>query len=248
MSADVPMRICAVIPTFDNPMTIARVVDDVRRHVADVLIVDDGSGEEGRRALDDLERRGAARVVRRDTNGGKGAAVKTGLRAARELGYSHALQIDADGQHDPADIPQFLARAAAQPAAAVLGHPVFDDSTPRGRRAAHRFTNFWTRIETAGATIEDPQCGFRVYPVDRAIQAEPRGDRMDFDIEIAVRLAWSGTAIVNVPTRVRYLPRAEGGVSHFRPFRDNLAISWMHTRLVVASLWRRLRRVARLAP
>jgi glycosyltransferase involved in cell wall biosynthesis len=242
------MRICAVIPTYDNPMTIARVVDDVRHHVPDVLVVDDGSGEEARRAIDELERRGAARVVRRETNGGKGAAVKTGLRAARELGYSHALQIDADGQHDPGDIPRFLALAAAQPAAAVLGHPVFDDSTPRGRRAAHGFTNFWTRIETGGATIEDPQCGFRVYPVERAIEAEPRGDHMDFDIEIAVRLAWLGTSIVNVPTRVRYLPSAEGGISHFRPFRDNVAISWMHTRLVVGSLWRRVLRLLGRGP
>jgi glycosyltransferase involved in cell wall biosynthesis len=237
--SEAPLRVCAVIPTFDNPLTIAKVVADVRPHVAEVLVVDDGSGEAGRRAVDELGRQGVARVVRRETNGGKGAAVKTGLRAARELGYSHALQIDADGQHDPTDIPTLLGRAAARPAAAVLGHPIFDESTPRGRRAAHRFTNFWTRIETAGAAIEDPQCGFRVYPVERALAAEPRGDRMDFDIEIAVRLAWSGE-IINVPTRVRYLPREAGGVSHFRPFRDNLAITWMHTRLVVASLWRRL--------
>ena len=97
MSAEVAMRICAVIPTFDNPLTIAKVVDDVRRHVAEVLVVDDGSGEDGRRAIDELERRGAARVIRRETNGGKGAAVKAGLRAARALGFSHALQIDADG-------------------------------------------------------------------------------------------------------------------------------------------------------
>jgi glycosyltransferase involved in cell wall biosynthesis len=242
------MRICAIIPTFDNPLTIGKVVDDVRRYLADVLVVDDGSGDEGRRAVEELGRRGVARVIRRETNGGKGAAVKAGLRAARALGFSHALQIDADGQHEPADIPTFLARAAAQPAAAVLGHPVFDDSTPRGRRAAHGFTNFWTRLETAGAAIEDPQCGFRVYPVARALEAGPRGDRMDFDIEIAVRLAWGGTAIVNVPTRVRYLPAAAGGVSHFRPVRDNLAITWMHTRLVLASLWRRLRHARRRSP
>jgi glycosyltransferase involved in cell wall biosynthesis len=248
MTADVAMRVCAVIPTFDNPITIAKVVDDVRQHVADVLVVDDGSGEEGRRAIDELARRGLARVIRRETNGGKGAAVKTGLRAARELGFSHALQIDADGQHDPADIPVFLARAAAQPAAAVLGHPVFDASTPRGRRAAHGLTNFWTRVETGGAAIVDPQCGFRVYPLARAIEAAPKGDHMDFDIEIAVRLAWAGTAIVNVPTRVRYLPRAVGGVSHFRPVRDNLGITWMHIRLVIASLWRRLRRARRPSP
>ena len=242
------MRVCAIIPTFDNPLTIAKVVDDVRRYLADVLVVDDGSGDEGRRAVEELGRRGVARVIRRETNGGKGAAVKAGLRAARALGFSHALQIDADGQHEPADIPTFLARAAVQPEAAVFGHPVFDASTPRGRRAAHGFTNFWTRLETAGGAIEDPQCGFRVYPVARALDVGPSGDRMDFDIEIAVRLAWAGTAIVNVPTRVRYLPRAEGGVSHFRPFRDNLAITSMHTRLVFASLGYRLRRARRRSP
>jgi glycosyltransferase involved in cell wall biosynthesis len=242
------MRVCAVIPTFDNPLTIAQVVEDVRHHVPEVFVVDDGSGDEGRHAVEELARRGAARVIRRDANGGKGAAVKTGLRAARELGYSHALLIDADGQHDSGDIPTFLARAAAQPAAAVLGHPIFDGSTPRGRRAAHGFTNFWTRLETAGGAITDPQCGFRVYPVARALDAEPRCDHMDFDIEIAVRLAWAGVAIVNVPTRVRYLPRAAGGVSHFRPVWDNLAITWMHTRLVIESLWRRQRRARRPPP
>ena len=238
MTADVAMRVCAVIPTFDNPLTIAKVVDDVRPYVAEVLVVDDGSGAEARRAIDELERRGAARVIRRETNGGKGAAVKTGLRAARELGFSHALQIDADGQHDPADIPTFLARAAAQPAAAVLGHPVFDESTPRGRRAAHGLTNFWTRVETGGAAIEDPQCGFRVYPVARAIEAEPKGDHMDFDIEIAVRMARGGTPVINLPVGVRYVPRADGGVSHFNYWRDNALLSWMHFRLFLGFLVR----------
>src|SRR6185369_38382 len=104
-------------------------------------------GDEGRRALDALAEGGLARVTRREHNGGKGAAVKTGFRVARELGFTHAVQIDADGQHDVADIPRFLALAAARPEAAVLGHPVFDESTPRGRRAAHALTNFSTRVQ-----------------------------------------------------------------------------------------------------
>jgi len=241
-------RVCAVIPTFDNPLTIERVVRAVRPHVAEALVVDDGSGEEGRRAAEALAREGLARVLRRDQNGGKGAAVKAGLRLAQELGFSHALQIDADGQHDPADIPIFLARSMENPAAAILGYPIFDASTPRGRRAAHGLTNFWTRVETAGPAITDPQCGFRVYPVDRAVASLPAADRMDFDIEIAVRLAWAGVSIINVPTRVRYLPAESGGVSHFRPVRDNLAITWMHSRLVLAALWRLLSRAWRRAP
>jgi hypothetical protein len=138
-----------------------------------------------------------------------------------------------------------VALAAGRPEAAVLGHPVFDESTPRGRRAAHGLTNFWTRIETAGGVISDPQCGYRVYPLEATIGVDARGDRMDFDIEIAVRLVWAGVPIINLPTRVRYLPQAVGGVSHFRPVRDNLSITWMHIRLVFASLLWRLGRVWR---
>ena len=115
--------------------------------------------------------------------------MKTGLRAARELGFTHALQIDADGQHDTADIPKFLARAAERPQAAVLGHPVFDATMPRGRVAAHALTNFMVFIQTGGRVIVDPQCGFRVYPVEPALEVAARGERMDFDVEIAVRLA-----------------------------------------------------------
>jgi glycosyltransferase involved in cell wall biosynthesis len=229
-------RPCAVIPTYDNPMTIGRVVAEVRRHLQDVVVVDDGSSGAGRTGVDAVERAGTARVVRRARNGGKGAAVKTGFRTAHELGFTHALQIDADGQHDTADIPKFLARAAERPQAAVLGHPVYDETMPRGRRAAHGLTNFMVLLQTGGRVIVDPQCGFRVYPVAPALEVAARGDRMDFDIEIAVRLVWAGIPIVNVPTGVRYLPRSAGGTSHFRPVRDNVAITLLHTRLLFASL------------
>jgi hypothetical protein len=111
---------------------------------------------------------------------------------------------------------------------------------PRGRVAAHALTNFMVFIQTGGRVIVDPQCGFRVYPVEPALEAGARGERMNFDIEIAVRLAWAGVPIVNVPTAVRYLPRAAGGTSHFRPVRDNVAITWMHTRLTFISVLRRL--------
>jgi glycosyltransferase involved in cell wall biosynthesis len=233
-------RPCVLIPTFDNPLTIAGVVAEARNHISDILIVDDGSGDEGRRAVDAIEREGYARVARRATNGGKGAAVKTGFAAARDLGYTHALQLDADGQHDLRDIPRFLALASDNPRAAVLGHPVYDETMPRGKKAAHGLTNFWTRVETGGRHIVDPQCGYRVYPLASALDAGAGADRMAFDIEIAVRLVWAGVPIINVPTRVRYLPREAGGVSHFRLVRDNLAITLMHIRLTTTSIFRRI--------
>ena len=172
--------------------------------------------------------------MHREHNGGKGAAVKSGLRKASELGYSHALQVDADGQHTLEDIPKLLAKSEGEPRALVLAAPVFDESAPKGRLWARRITNFWTNIETGGNVIDDPMCGFRVYPVDAALAANARGDRMDFDPEVAVRIAWGGAPVINVPTKVQYV---EGGVSHFRMVHDNVLISWMHTRLCISGFF-----------
>ncbi len=238
-------RACVLVPTYDNPATIRGVVERAREHVEDVVVVDDGSAPAGREAVAELGRLSLAHVVRREHNGGKGAAVKTGFRAARELGYSHALQVDADGQHDTGDIPRFLAASRAEPDVLVLGAPVFDASAPTSRLVGRKITQFWTNLETFGRVIHDPMCGFRVYPLDAAIAAGARGDAMDFDPEIAVRLCWSGVRVLNIPTRVRYVPAAEGGVSHFRMGRDNLLISWMHTRMVFGALARLPLRVVR---
>jgi glycosyltransferase involved in cell wall biosynthesis len=233
-------RPCVLIPTYDNPWTIREVVEGVRKHLADVIVIDDGSGAEGEEAVASLARDALARVVRKERNGGKGAAVKHGFEVAREMGYTHALQIDADGQHALDDIPRFLEHAATSPDALVLGAPVFDERAPRNRMIGRKFSRFWTRFEVGGPAIEDPMCGFRVYPLDVAVATGSRGNRMDFDIEIAVRMAWQGVPIVNLPTRVRYIPTHAGGVSHFRLFGDNVLISWLHTRLAIQAILVRL--------
>ena len=231
-------RFCVLIPTYENPRTVRSVVERVRAHVTDVVVVDDGSGEAAREAVRGLERDGLAHVLWRERNGGKGAAVKDGFRAARALGFTHAVQVDADGQHDLADLPRFLAASRADPGALVLGCPVFDDSAPKARVRGRVVSRFWVNLETAGRSIADPLCGFRVYPLDAALRAGARADRMGFDAEIAVRMAWLGCRPVNLPTRIRYLTAAEGGVSHFRMFRDNVEISWTHTRLFTGALLR----------
>lgn len=233
-------RPCVVIPTYNNPATVERVVQGCRIHLADIIVVDDGSAQAGREAVARLDSAGLAITVRRDHNGGKGAAVKTALRIAAERGYTHALQVDADGQHDLTDIPRFLAAAAERPEAAILGAPRFDHTVPTGRRVGRQLTVFWVHVETLGRVIEDPMCGFRVYPLAATLNALPAADFMDFDPEVAVRLVWGHVPIVNLPTRVRYLSPEEGGVSNFRMFRDNVRISWMHTRLVVGTLVRLL--------
>jgi hypothetical protein len=164
--------------------------------------------------------------------------VKAGLLQIYERGYSHALQIDADGQHDTWDIPRFLAEAEAYPRALVLGKPVFGEDAPVSRRLGRKISQFWVWVETLSLAIGDPLFGFRVYPVSTVvafIQQKCLGSRMDFDPEIAVRLYWAGIPIRNVETTVIYPPH---GNSHFQLVRDNVLLSWLHTRLVFGMLCR----------
>jgi len=242
---DRPFRACALVPTYDNPLTLRAVVESVRGYVDVVVVVDDGSGPEGRSVVEALARESLAHTVVRSKNGGKGAAVKAGFAQARQLGCTHAIQLDADGQHAAEDVPRFLEVARSNPAALVLGAPVFDATAPRSRLWGRKISQMWCAVETFGRVIADPLCGFRVYPLDLALRARAWGNAMDFDPEIAVRMVWAGAEVINLPTRVRYLSRGEGGVSHFRMGRDNLLITWMHTRMVVGAIvrapWRAIR-------
>jgi glycosyltransferase involved in cell wall biosynthesis len=226
-------RPCVLIPTYDNPATIRGVVEHARRYLADVVVVDDGSGEAARDECERLAREGLCTLERHAHNQGKGAAVKTGFRVAQALGYTHAVQVDGDGQHDLERIPAFVELARAHPDALVLGRPVYDDTLHKGRYAARLVTRFWNYIEVLGPTIGDSMCGFRVYPIASAMAANTRGDRMNFDIEIPVRMVWNGVKVINAPVPVRYLSAAEGGISHYQTFWDTAQISWTHTKLVV---------------
>ena len=125
-------RCCAIVPTFDNPETIRRVVEEIRSQVPDVLVVDDGSAAAGREACYALARAGLARVFRLEKNRGKGAAVQRGLREAATAGFTHAFQIDADGQHDLGEIPRFLAAARESPDCAIFGAPLMNTVTAVG--------------------------------------------------------------------------------------------------------------------
>jgi glycosyltransferase involved in cell wall biosynthesis len=177
-------------------------------------------------------------VLHHPQNGGKGEAVKTGLRRADELGYSHVLQIDADGQHETRDIPRFLAEAEASPEALVLGKPAFGGDAPMSRRVGRKISQFLVWVNTLSLAISDPLTGFRVYPVHTVaalMQKQVLGSRMDFDPEIAVRLYWRGVPIRNVVTAVVY---PQDGSSHFRVVRDNVRLSWLYTRLFFGMLCR----------
>lgn len=228
---------CALIPIYNHGSTIARTVLALRAHGLPVLIVDDGSDAPTAAVLDALVRDAAeVQLLRLPRNQGKGRALTAGLLAARAAGHTHALQIDADGQHDTADAPRFLAAARAQPQALVCGAPIYDASVPRGRLLGRYVTHVCVWLETLSLAIRDSMCGYRLYPLAATcaeIERKPPPARMDFDTAIAVRLYWRGLPVVNLPTRVTY---PEHGLSHFRMLRDNLRISAMHTTLLLGML------------
>ncbi len=226
------IRVCAIVPCYDNPHTVRGVVKGLRSCDLEVIVIDDGSGTEGELACQQLQVDGLATVVRLANNSGKGAACKAGFTKARQLGYTHALQVDADGQHDLDQVPVFVDAAKQHPTALILAYPIYDESAPRSRKVARRITDFWVAMEVGSRSkIRDAMIGFRVYPLAAIERLRSIGDRMEFDIQIAVQLVRSGCDTVNLPIKVRYLAKDEGGISHFRPLRDNLRFAWMHSKL-----------------
>lgn len=238
MNAGTAFDPVVLIPVYDHELAIGDVVRRVLATGQRCLLVDDGSHAECARALDELARQPGVRLLRLPRNLGKGGAVMAGLREVARSGATHALQIDADGQHDAGDIPAFLDDARAHPDAVVCGVPRYDDSVPKARLYGRYLTHVWVWINTLSFDIRDTMCGFRVYPLASLLQlidSETPGSRMDFDTEVLVRLHWRGVRVVERETRVTY---PQDGVSHFDAWRDNLHISRMHARLFFGMLRR----------
>lgn len=204
----------------------------------DCLLVNDGSGDHYSQIIRNIARQYSwVSLLERGDNGGKGAAIKTGMAEAMQRGYTHVLQVDADWQHELNDIPTLLSLSKDHPEAVISGAPEFVD-VPAIRYYGRYLTHVWVWINTLSTDIQDGMCGFRVYPLQSSLEIinnSPIGDRMDFDTEILVRLHWIGVEVVQFPTVVSY---PVDGISHFRAVADNLLISWMHTRLFFGMLRR----------
>ncbi|WP_436857370.1 glycosyltransferase family 2 protein [Citrobacter tructae] len=228
---------CVLIPCYNHGAMMARVLARLQPFGLPCIVVDDGSDAATRQELERLAGENTTlTLIRLAENAGKGAAVIRGLQAAADAGFSHAVQVDADGQHAIEDIPTLLERAQAHPDALISGQPVYDESIPRSRLYGRWITHVWVWIETLSLQLKDSMCGFRVYPVAPTLQLAQRvvlGKRMDFDTEVMVRLYWQGNTSYFVPTRVTY---PADGLSHFDAFKDNCRISLMHTRLFFGML------------
>lgn len=237
---------CAMVPVYNHPAVLERTVVALLDRQLPVLLIDDGSDAHCRTLMERLAAdHPRVHLLQRPQNGGKGAALKDGLREALRLHYSHAIQVDADGQHDLNDVARFLKIAGCHPNALVAGYPAYDASVPRHRYYARYVTHVWVWINSLSLEIKDAMCGFRVYPTAAScalLEHHSMGDRMDFDVEFIVRWWCSGRPLQQLHTRVIY---PEGGISHFRLWRDNLLISRMHARLFFCMLSQLPRRLLR---
>lgn len=229
--------VCVVIPLYRQLEAVEDTLRTVEGFNLPCLLIDDGNVAEVREYLTDLvERFPGTELHSLPSNQGKGGAVMAGLRLAQQRGFSHALQVDADGQHDLSQIPVMLQLSSKNPESLVTGQPVFDASVNRLRFFARQLTHFLVKVQTLSWRAPDTMCGYRVYPLDpccRLLDRVEVGRRMDFDIEIMVRLIWEGVPVVKHFTKVIY---PEGGQSNFDYVQDNILIAKMHTKLVLGML------------
>ena len=231
-----------LIPSYNPGEKVYETVRAARQFWQPVWVVVDGSTDGTTEGLQTMAAGDEGlRVIVLSHNGGKGAAVLHGINQAAALGFTHVLTMDSDGQHPAEQIPAFMAASINQPAAMVLGVPVFDATAPALRVQGRRVSNAWANLETLWAGIGDSLFGFRVYPIaplQQVMRFQPWMRHFDFDPEAVVRLCWRGVKPVNLPAPVRYYRAEEGGVSHFNYLRDNLLLSWMHLRLFVGFVLR----------
>ena len=228
------MNICLLIPIYNHGKTIDDLLTKLSQFNLACVLVDDGSNAQTKGLIDKAKKKHpwVIELVTLINNSGKGGAIIAGMQKAQSLGYTHVIQIDADGQHDVNDISRFLFLHKQHPNAFISGTPKYDASAPKSRKYGRKITNFWVSIETLSLKPKDAMCGYRIYPISETLNITQKyniGKRMDFDIEIMVRLIWQGIEIITLPTKVIY---PKDGVSNFKMIKDNLLISWMHTRLV----------------
>lgn len=231
-----------ILPSYNTGPRLREVIAEVLAHWQPVLVVIDGSTDGSEVPLRQLaETEPGLNVLVLPHNQGKGAAVMAGARWAAERGYTHALTMDADGQHVAECIAEFMEISQAQPDTLVLGKPIFPANIPPERLHGRKISVGLVRGALLGRGIADPLFGFRIYPIGPLLAelgARTTGRRYDFDTEAAVRICWTGVRPINVPAPVRYFSRAEGGISHFHYLRDNLTLARMHARLLGGMLLR----------
>jgi glycosyltransferase involved in cell wall biosynthesis len=224
------LKVCVIIPTYNNHKTLKRVLDSVLQYTSNVIVVNDGSTDSTNEILEVYSH---LEQIHHTKNTGKGRAIRNGIKKALELNYNYAITIDSDGQHFASDIPSFIAALEKDADALLIGsRNMTQENVPKKSSFGNKFSNFWFWFET-GNKLEDTQSGFRLYPLQK-IPNRFFTNKFEFEIEIIVRSAWKNIPVKNIPVQVLYDPVER--VSHFRPFKDFTRISILNTVLVTITL------------
>lgn len=232
------MSYCIVIPCYQHSSHLRKILAFLQKYELETIVVNDGSDDFHSQNIEEVcNDYSNVFLITHQSNQGKGASVISALDYAKHRGFTHAIQIDSDGQHNLEKISDLISLSNAHPTAVISGFPIFDDNAPLGRKIGRWLTHIWVWIETLSTSIKDSMCGFRIYPVDKTLaiaQKSKIGLRMEFDIEILVRLYWAGIETIQLPVEVTY---PENGYSNFRLLRDNCLITKMHTKLVIEKIF-----------
>ena len=231
-------RFCIVIPTYNNPKSIANVVADCLSQTAyPVVVVDDGSDPAVEILSTTPETNSRLTILRHEKNLGKGAALQLAFSTAIDRGFTHVIAIDGDGQHLVHEVPKLVMEATRHPWSLIIGErSLHGEHVPEISRFGRKFSNFWVKFETS-KPVKDSQSGFRVYPLFQVQNLKFWTKRFDFEIEVLIRLMWKGVDVREVPIDVHYPPPHER-VSHFDKLWDNVRISFLNAALVTISLLR----------
>ncbi|MDX8389321.1 MAG: glycosyltransferase family 2 protein [Mariprofundaceae bacterium] len=235
-------KVCGLVPVYNNHLTVANVVRALLEQLDFVIVADDGSNDGTENIVESLKQKfpNAVEVLHHAENQGKGTAVQSALHWANRKGFTHAIQVDADAQHDLDDLPMFLQGIQNNPRTLLLGEPIFDEHIPAIRKHGRKLTQAMIALEMGFWDVPDAMCGFRAYPVGAICKLGKMDPRMSFDPEVMVRAHWAGIQLQRIPTRVRYLDPEEGGISHFRMINDNVRHTWVHIRLLLQAPFRLL--------
>jgi glycosyltransferase involved in cell wall biosynthesis len=222
--------ICVVIPVFNHGLTVGRIVREAREFFP-VIVVNDGSTDDTGKIL---AGESGVTVITLPRNQGKGAALRAGLARAEECGFTHAITMDADGQHATRELPWFGAASRERPEAFVIGvRNLVKENAPVGRRISNSLSTFWFKVET-GVKLTDTQCGYRSYPLQPINRLRLNSQRYAYELEVMVKAAWAGIPLRAQRVSADYAS-ATSRLSHFHPVRDMVRLSLLHSRLSIQS-------------